>query len=80
MQRRQTGRDDEVMCVGKKQFPSYWAAARSAREMNRYRGSKGNPYRCPTGRHFHVGNTLGKMKSRRPSRHTLKEGSRYGRK
>lgn len=70
-----------AMCDGKKEFATYWQAQRAATRLNRKQdGAKGNAYRCPAGRHFHVGNTLGKMKKRRPNRHTLKELAKHGRK
>ena len=69
----------EASCYGKKIFPSYWSAQRSARDLNKHRdGAKANPYKCDTCKFFHVGNTMGHMKHRRPSRHTKKGIARRG--
>lgn len=56
-------------CQGKKRFTSYYAAARSAKILNRYRdGAKANPYRCGGCKFWHVGNTMGDVKHRRRTR------------
>lgn len=71
----------EITCYGKKSFPTYWAAKRSAKALNRYRdGAKANPYKCDHCRGFHVGNTMGHNKVHRPSRHTRKVMVKNGRK
>lgn len=72
---------DPIMCDGKMEYRSYWKAHREAIKLNRRRdGSKLNPYKCPGTHHFHIGNTLGKMRKRQPNRHTLKEIAQNGRK
>lgn len=66
-------------CYGKKVYYSYWAAQRAARNLNKHReGTKANFYRCVICHFWHVGNTMGKMRKRRPSRHTEK-GRQHGR-
>ena len=63
-----------VGCFGKKVFTSYWSAARAAKNLNKFREqAKANPYKCPNCNKFHVGNTMGKIKRNRHSRHTVKE-------
>lgn len=70
----------DVSCDGKKEFATYYQAQRGAKRLNRRQdGSKGNPYRCSVGRHFHVGNTMGKKRIRQPSRAKMKGIAIYGR-
>lgn len=71
---------DMGMCSGKKSYDTYWQAQRSARRLNRKQdGAKGNPYKCPGTRHFHVGNSLGRIKKKQLNRHTRKERALHGR-
>lgn len=70
---------ESLSCYGKKVFPTYWAAQRSARTLNKYRdGAKANPYKCDNCKGFHVGNTMGHNKTHKPSRHTKKIGAKRG--
>jgi hypothetical protein len=63
-----------VGCYGKKIFTSYWAAARAAKNLNKFEQSAhANSYRCPNCHFYHVGNSMGKLKHNRHSRHTNKE-------
>lgn len=67
-------------CDGKKSYGSYWAAKRAAHGLNRFRDtSRANPYRCPSCRCFHVGNTLGIKQRKRYSRHDERDLIRRGR-
>lgn len=74
--------DFAAECWGKEQFRSWPEAERAAKRLNRrHDKSKGNVYKCPNTRHFHVGNSaMGKYKKRRPSRHSLKEYAKNDRK
>lgn len=75
---RQIG--DPASCYGKKIYQSYWGAQRSARRLTRNRdGTRANPYRCDGCHNWHVGNTSGKLKRRRMSRHDEKRRYRRGR-
>ena len=69
-----------VGCYGKKIFTSYWAAARAAKNLNKFEQSAhAGPYKCADCHFFHVGNTMGKRKRNRNSRHTMKEEFQHGR-
>jgi len=72
-------RNGNSSCSGKKVFTSWYAAQRSANQLNKFReGAKANVYKCNSCKSFHVGNSMGTMKHRRPSRHTLKGIAKHG--
>lgn len=49
----------DVSCSGKKRFPTYWQASRSAKSLNYYRDkAKANVYKCSICRLWHVGNSM----------------------